>query len=212
MSKKILSLVLASAATVAVWNATAQQPNEQAAAAATFKQYCLGCHSAKVKSGGVVIDPDSLGDISTNAETWERVVRQLRAELMPPPGAPRPDHATYTRVATHLENRLDASAAAKPNVGEQPQLHRLTRTEYKNAIRDLLGLDALPQEMDYTVLLPADNASSGFDNIADLLYVSPAVMERYLDAARKISRLAVGDPKAPVMVNIHYRRRAAPSR
>src|SRR5207237_10466598 len=79
----------------------------------------------------------------------------------------------------------------------------LTRTEYKNAIRDLLALDDLPKEMDFTLLLPADNAASGFDNIADLLYVSPAVMERYLDAARKISRLAVGDPAMPAMVNIH---------
>jgi mono/diheme cytochrome c family protein len=207
MSKKILSLVVLAAAVLAIRPAFTQAPtqaqSDQTAAAAAFKQYCLGCHSAKLKTGGIVIEPDSLGNVAPNAETWEKVVRQLRAESMPPPGAPRPDHAGYTKMATFLETKLDASAAAKPNVGDLPQLHRLTRTEYKNAIRDLIGLDNLPQEMDYTVLLPADNASSGFDNLADLLFVSPAIMERYLDAARKISRLAVGDPKAPVMVNIH---------
>ncbi|MEP6961916.1 MAG: DUF1592 domain-containing protein, partial [Acidobacteriota bacterium] len=172
-------------------------------ASATFNQYCLGCHSAAVKSGGVVIDPKAVADAGSNAETWEKVVRQLRAESMPPPNAPRPSHEVYGRTAAYLESRLDAASAAKPNVGDLPQLHRLTRTEYENSIRDLVGLENLPQEMDYRVLLPADNSSSGFDNIADLLYVSPAVMERYLDAARKISRIAVGDPKAPVMVNIH---------
>lgn len=207
MSNKILFLVAIVMAVFAVrpgfTQAPAQQQADQAASAAAFKQYCLGCHSARLKTGGVVIDPDSLGNVGPNAETWEKVVRQLRAESMPPPNSPRPDHALYTKMASFLETKLDASATAKPNVGDLPQLHRLTRTEYKNAIRDLLALDNLPQEMDYTVLLPADNASSGFDNLADLLFVSPAIMERYLDAARKISRLAVGDPKAPTMVNIH---------
>ena len=122
---------------------------------------------------------------------------------MPPVPMPRPDAATYDRVATYLETELDRAAAAKPNPGDLPNLHRLTRTEYRNAIRDLLALDNLPKEMDYTLLLPADNASSGFDNIADLLYVSPATMERYLDASTKISRLAVGDPAMPLMVNIY---------
>jgi hypothetical protein len=122
---------------------------------------------------------------------------------MPPVPMPRPDAATYDRVASYLESELDRAAAAKPNPGDLPNLHRLTRTEYHNAIRDLLALDDLPKEMDYTLLLPADNASSGFDNIADLLYVSPATMERYLDASTKISRLAVGDPAMPLMVNIY---------
>ena len=87
--------------------------------------------------------------------------------------------------------------------GKLPLLHRLSRTEYENAIRDLLALDALPKEMDYSLLLPPDNASSGFDNIADLLFVSPTAMESYLEAARKISRLAIGDPSMPVMVNTY---------
>jgi hypothetical protein len=122
---------------------------------------------------------------------------------MPPAGSPRPDAATYDSTATFLEAELDRAAAAKPNPGKLPLLHRLSRTEYQNAVRDLLALDSLPKEMDFSLLLPPDNVSSGFDNIADLLFVSPAAMERYLDAARKISRLAAGDPEMPVMVNIY---------
>ena len=120
---------------------------------------------------------------------------------MPPAGAPRPDQATYESLASYLESELDRDALASPHPGKLPLVHRLSRTEYQNAIRDLLALDALPKEIDYSLLLPPDNSSSGFDNIADLLFVSPAIMERYLDAAEKISRLAVGDPTAPVMVN-----------
>ena len=122
---------------------------------------------------------------------------------MPPAGAPRPDQATYDAVATFVEGELDQAAAAKPNPGTLPLLHRLSRTEYQNAVRDLLAIDTLPKEMDYSLLLPSDNVSSGFDNIADLLFVSPTAMERYVEAARKISRLAVGDPTMPPMVNIH---------
>ncbi|MBZ5675486.1 MAG: DUF1592 domain-containing protein [Acidobacteriia bacterium] len=182
------------------------QQNTQAASAAasaTIKQYCIGCHSAALKTGGVVLDPTSLNQVANNAETWERAIKQLRAKSMPPVPMPRPDAATYDRVASYLETELDRAASAKPNPGDLPTLHRLTRTEYHNAIRDLLAIDDLPKEMDYTLLLPSDNASSGFDNIADLLYVSPATMERYLDASTKISRLAVGDPAMPVMVNIY---------
>ena len=150
-----------------------------------------------------MLDPAALAQPANDAETWERAIKQLRAKSMPPVPMPRPDAATYDKVASYLETELDRAAAAKPNPGELPNLHRLTRTEYRNAIRDLLALDNLPKEMDFTLLLPADNASSGFDNIADLLFVSPATMERYLDAASKISRLAVGDPAMPLMVNIH---------
>ena len=179
------------------------QVASSAAASGMVKQYCVGCHSAALKTGGVVLDPATLDQPANNAETWERAIKQLRAKSMPPVPMPRPDAATYERVASYLETALDRAAAAKPNPGDLPNLHRLTRTEYSNAIRDLLALDNLPKEMDYTLLLPADNASSGFDNIADLLYVSPASMERYLDASTKISRLAVGDPSMPLMVNIY---------
>ncbi len=180
-----------------------QAQDARPAAEAAIRQYCIGCHNATLKTGGVVLDPASLGQVGSNGETWEKAVRQLRAKSMPPSPMPRPDAATYSKVAAYLEGELDRAAAAKPNAGELPNLHRLTRAEYRNSIRDLLALDNLPKEMDFTILLPADNAASGFDNIADLLYVSPATMERYLDAAGKISRLAVGDMAMPVMVNIH---------
>ncbi len=182
---------------------TPPPPAPSAAASSTIKQYCIGCHSAALKTGGVVLDPNSLDKVSNNAETWERAIKQLRAKSMPPVPMPRPDAATYDSVAMYLESELDRAAATRPNPGDLPNLHRLTRTEYHNAIRDLLAVDDLPKEMDYTLLVPADNGSSGFDNIADLLYVSPATMERYLDASTKISRLAVGDPAMPVMVNIY---------
>src|SRR5438105_146900 len=197
--------VSAAIAVVALFASRAwtQAPDPQQTSADALKQYCATCHSAAIKSAGVTIDPSKLGQVKDDAELWERVVRQLRAQSMPPPGARRPDAATYARVASYIETELDKASVANPNPGDLPNLRRLTRTEYKNAIRDLLALDDLPKEMDFTLLLPADNASSGFDNIADLLYVSPAIMERYLDAARKISRLALGDPAMPVMVNIH---------
>jgi mono/diheme cytochrome c family protein len=168
-----------------------------------FGQYCAGCHSPQLRTGGIVLNAAGLDQIPQNAEMWEKVVRQLRQGGMPPPGSPRPAPAVYARSASFLEGTLDKAAAANPNPGDLPDLHRLTRTEYKNAIRDLLALDNLPKEMDYEFLLPNDNASSGFDNLADLLYLSPATMERYLDSARKVARLAVGDPSAPVMVNVH---------
>jgi hypothetical protein len=161
------------------------------------------CHNARLKTAGLVIDPADVTRVSANPELWEKVIRKLRSAAMPPAGSPRPDKTTYDAVATFLESELDRAAAAKPNPGTLPLLHRLSRTEYQNAVRDLLALDALPKEMDISLLLPADNVSSGFDTIADLLFVSPATMERYLDAARKISRLAAGDPEMPVMVNIH---------
>jgi hypothetical protein len=169
--------------------------------AQVFMKYCTTCHNDRLKTAGLVIDTTSLAHVGSNAETWEKVVRKLRANSMPPAGSPRPDEATYNAVASYLETELDRAAAAKPNPGKLPLLHRLSRTEYKNAVRDLFALDALPKEMDFDLLLPPDNASSGFDNIADLLFVSPSTMERYLDAAEKISRLAIGDPSAPVMVN-----------
>ena len=171
--------------------------------AAVLKQYCATCHSDRVKAGGLVIDPAGVVAVGAGADQWEKVVRKLRTQAMPPPGAPRPDAASYTRVASFLETELDRAEAARPHLGKLPLAHRLSRTEYRNAVRDLLALESLPSEVSVDYLLPADNISSGFDNIADLLFVSPSNMERYLDAARKISRLAVGDPAMPVMVNIH---------
>ena len=175
--------------------------SQDQSAAEVFSQYCLTCHNAKLKTAGLVINPDDSANAAANPEQWEKVIKKLRTNAMPPAGRPRPDAATYNYVATYLETQLDNAADAHPNPGKLPLLHRLSRTEYENAIRDLLAVDALPKEMDYSLLLPPDNSSSGFDNIADLLFVSPTIMERYLDAAHKIARLAVGDPATPVMVN-----------
>jgi mono/diheme cytochrome c family protein len=175
----------------------------QSFAATAVGDYCVDCHDPVTRSGGVVLDPGAFADVGAHAELFERVVRKLRSRTMPPPDSPRPSTAAYERVTAYLEAALDRAAAASPNPGNVPQLKRLTRTEYRNTIRDLLALENLPAEMNYELLLPADNSSSGFDNIAELLFVSPAIMERYLEAARKISRLAVGDPGMPVMVNIH---------
>jgi mono/diheme cytochrome c family protein len=194
---RVLSLWLCVSVFPITLAAQAQTP------AAVFTQYCITCHNSRLKTAGLVIDPAEAAHASTNPELWEKVIRKLRSESMPPAAAPRPSPAVYDSVATFLETEIDHAAAAKPAPGTLPLLHRLTRTEYQNAVRDLLALDSLPKEMDISLLLPADNVSSGFDNLADLLFVSPATMERYLDAARKISRLAVGDPEMPVMVNIH---------
>lgn len=178
-----------------------QAASPPSSSSAVLTQYCVTCHNEKLKTGGLALQPAELTHAAANAELWEKVVRKLRTNAMPPAGAPRPDPATVESVASYLENELDKAAAANPNPGKLPLLHRLSRTEYQNAIRDLLALDALPKEMDYSLLLPPDNSSSGFDNIADLLFISPTAMERYLDAAQKISSLAVGDPATPVMVN-----------
>jgi mono/diheme cytochrome c family protein len=169
--------------------------------AATVNKYCVTCHSDRLKTGGLTLAGADLVHVSEHADTWEKVIRKLRTGAMPPAGAPRPDQAASSELAAYLETSIDRDAANAPHPGKLALVHRLTRTEYQNAIRDLLAIEALPKEIDYPLLLPADNSSSGFDNIADLLFVSPAIMERYLDAAEKISRLAIGDTKAPVMVN-----------
>jgi hypothetical protein len=173
-----------------------------ARATAVLNQYCVSCHNADLETAGLVLNTAEIHP-AAKPEQWEKVILKLRAQSMPPAGVPRPDQASYTAALSFLETELDRAAVAKPNPGKLPPVHRLSRTEYQNSIRDLLALDGLPKEMDYPLLLPADNTSSGFDNIADLLFVSPAVMERYLDAAAKISRLAVGDPSQPLMVNIY---------
>src|SRR5688572_6105678 len=170
---------------------------------AGITKYCATCHNERVRTAGLALDPAGVARPGDESETWEKVLRQLRAGTMPPPGAPRPPQAFYTRAPAHLAHGLEASAAARPNPGSLPLAHRLTRTEYGNVIRDLLALPDLPKEFDYATLLPADNASSGFDNLADTLFVSPATMERYLAAALKISRVAVGDPDMGALVNTH---------
>ncbi len=197
------AVALAAARPGAQSPAAQPQPAPAAASAAVLQQYCVTCHNERLKTGGLVIDPADVANVGSGADRWEKVVRKLRTQSMPPPGAPRPDAASYDRVAAFLETELDRTEAARPHLGKLPLTHRLSRTEYRNAVRDLLALESLPREVSIDYLLPPDNISSGFDNIADLLFISPSNMERYLDAARKISRLAIGDPAMPVMVNIH---------
>jgi len=195
-------LALSFAALLSTGLASPQAINAQQASA-TIAKYCATCHSEKLHTADLVLDPAAAAQPEADAEHWERVIRKLRARSMPPPNMPRPADATYSALEEFLENGIDSAAAAHPSPGKLPLLHRLSRGEYRNAVRDLLALDALPKEMDLSLLLPADNVSSGFDNIADLLFISPTAMEAYLGAAEKISRLAVGDSAFPVMVNIH---------
>ena len=134
-----------------------------------------------------MLENADVAHVANNVDMWEKVVRKLRAGVMPPQGARRPDDATMHALIASLESSLDQAAEARPNPG-RPLLHRLNRAEYKNAIRDLLALD-----VDVATLLPPDDSAYGFDNISDVLGVSPSLQERYLTAAGKISRLAVGD-------------------
>ena len=151
-------------------------------------QYCASCHNDRLHTAGLVLDKLNIENVAANAEAWEKIADKLRTGTMPPPGLPRPDAKSSGQLVSRIENALDRAAEAKPNPG-RIGIHRLNRAEYANAVRDLLGL-----EVDGRALLIADDAGNhGFDNIAGALSVSPALLERYMSAARKISRRAVGD-------------------
>ena len=150
-------------------------------------KYCVTCHNQRLKTGGLTLETLDLGAVPAQAEVWEKVIGKLRSGTMPPAGMPRPDAATYNALASWLETQIDQ--AAEPYAG-RTILHRLNRSEYANAIRDLLALD-----IDPAALLPPDDSAFGFDNISDALGLSPSLQEHYLDAALKIGALAVGDPK-----------------
>src|SRR5262245_24003119 len=153
------------------------QPAPVAAHDTFVSRYCASCHNDRLKRGGLTLDAVAARDIREHPEVWEKVVRKIRARQMPPIGLPRPDEATYNAEIAMLETALDRAAAASPNPGRTATLRRLTRTEYQNAIRDLLALD-----VDVTSLLPADEASYGFDNVTvgDL---SPTLLDRYISTA-----------------------------
>jgi hypothetical protein len=186
----LLTLIVRSAAPSAD---AQQQPPPAAPAAAVsaeaafLNQYCIGCHNQRAKIGGLALDTLDISRVGPGAETWEKVVKKLRTGMMPPSGSRRPDRTVLNTFASELESRLDRAvdpAAALVT----PALHRLNRTEYSNAIRDLLALD-----INVNTLLPADGSSQGFDNLAEALAVSPSLIQGYVSAAMKISRLAVGD-------------------
>ena len=155
---------------------------------AVVDQYCVSCHNERLNTAGLMLDKMDLGQVGEHAGVWEKVVRKLRGGAMPPSGAPRPDEAAYGSLVTWLEESLDRAAAGARHP-RRPVVHRLNRSQYTNAIRDLLAV-----EVDGASLLPADESGYGFDNIADVLSVTGALLERYLLAAQKTSRLAIGDP------------------
>jgi hypothetical protein len=169
----------------------AQEPADAAHQWGVLEQYCYTCHNFEDWAGGVAFDVMSAETIHEDAEIWENAVRRLRGGLMPPPGEPRPDEATKAAFVGWLESTLDHAAAAAPEPG-RVALHRLNRTEYANAILDLLAL-----EIDPAALLPKDDISDGFDNIANVLQVSPSFLEQYIAAADIVSGLAVGEPAPP---------------
>jgi hypothetical protein len=174
---------------------------------ALVDKYCAGCHNDRLKSGGFSWAKVDLTHPDQNAEQLEKVIRMLRAGMMPPPGLPRPDNNTVKAFATELEAGIDRIAATHPNPG-RPALHRLNRTEYANSIHDLLGI-----HVDVASLLPADDMSHGFDNMADALGFSPALMDGYIRAAGKISRLAVGDLEtSPIVVTYQLSKAVAQTR
>jgi hypothetical protein len=168
-------------------NATAQR--------AVLDKYCVGCHNARVKAGSLLLDQLDLSRLADQASIGEKVALKLRAGMMPPLGAPRPDRPTLEGLITWMENELDRHAVA--NLAA-PGIHRLNRTEYQYVIRDLIGL-----KIDPARFLPSDNSTHGFDNIAGALTMSPALMEAYLSAAGKISRLAMASNTAPTFVEFN---------
>ena len=160
-------------------------------ARAVVDKYCVTCHNQRLKTSDLALDSLDISSPASHGEIWEGVARRLRTRSMPPQGMPRPDDATYNSLASYLETELDRAAAAKPNPG-RPIIRRLNRSEYANSVRDLLDV-----EIDVASLLPPDDSAFGFDNISDLLGTSPALLERYLVAADRVSALAVGAPVAP---------------
>jgi mono/diheme cytochrome c family protein len=172
--------------------ACAPTPEELAAEhQQTLERYCVDCHNAAEAEAGLSLEGLDPGTAGEHPDIFEEVVVKLRGGLMPPPGNPRPDEEVATAMVAYLEDTLDAAQADDPWVG-RASIHRLNRTEYGNAVRDLLALEIDPREF-----LPADDEGYGFDNIADILRVSPSLLEQYLSASSVIAALAVGDPDSP---------------
>jgi mono/diheme cytochrome c family protein len=164
---------------------------------ALLDKYCVTCHNSKTKIAGLTLDTADLNNVPNSAEMWEKVIKKLRTGAMPPLGMPKPEKASVDEFLAWLEGSIDKASALHPNPG-RPALHRLNRAEYANAIRDLLALD-----IDSSAYLPTDDASFGFDNVASVLGLSPALQERYIAASGKISRLAVGDPATSPIVDTY---------
>jgi mono/diheme cytochrome c family protein len=172
-----------------------QRPAQTASASPAgqlVNKYCVSCHNQKLKTAGLALDNADAAHAANSAETWEKVIVKLRSRSMPPAGIPRPDNATYDAVAGWLEAELDRAAAAHVNPGHPASLHRLNRTEYANSVRDLFAV-----AVDGEAMLPPDEQAFGFDTNADALKMEPALLDRYVSAAAKIAREAVGDATMP---------------
>ena len=206
MTKQALRSSAAIATAVVVWIGVAMSggaaAGPQSGAAATpatlsaekalVNRYCVTCHNERRQTPAgapLLLDKLNIDQVSEHPEVWERVVRKVRSGAMPPVSMPRPEAAAFRQWVASLEGALDRAAAGRPEVGRPAPVHRLNRAEYANAVRDLLGLEVESRE-----LLPADDSGYGFDNIGDVLSVSPGLLERYMLAAAKISRQALGDP------------------
>jgi cytochrome c553 len=204
MSKIFVRAIAPAAIGIFVGIVGAQSARSQLAAPANgtlLQRYCVACHNNQLKTAGVTLQGLNPARVGENAELLEKVLRKFKSGQMPPPGLPRPDAAAATVFSKWLETALDAEAAAHPNPGH-PATHRLNRAEYSNAIRDTFELD-----VDAGALLPVDDSGYGFDNNGDVLSLSPTLLDSYLSAARKISRLAVGDPTMkPVEEAVESRR------
>ncbi len=185
-----LGLVLfavALAAGMIVRPSQAQRAAANATQRALLNDYCVSCHSQKTKTSGIVLEGLDFNRVGADADIWEKVLRKIRTGQMPPAKAPQPESAETAAFVTWLESSLDRAARLNPNPG-RPAPHRLNRAEYSNAIRDLLAVDIQPGQW-----LPVDDSGHGFDNIGEVLTLSPALLEKYLVAARRVSRLAIGD-------------------
>jgi len=171
--------------------ATAAKPAAAPDLRAALDTYCVACHNQRLKTAGLMLDTVDAGSPHTNPEVFEKVIARLRAGSMPPAGRPRPDEAAAQSIAAWIESDIDRAWAASPNPGRISSVHRLNRTQYSNAVRDLFALD--PLAFDVKSLLPGDETADGsFDNFADVLSISTTHLERYLSAARQVTRLAVG--------------------
>ena len=185
----VLALVGAAQAELRGQIAAGAATDFSAEASAVVGKYCVTCHNQGLKTADLMFDAEGITNIGQHAEVWEKVVRKVRSGAMPPLGAPRPEPAALTQWVAGLEKALDSAAVARPNPGRVAAMHRLNQTEYANVIRDLLHLD-----VDGAALLPVDDAGYGFDNNADVLSLSPPLLQRYMLAAAKVSRLGMGAP------------------
>jgi Protein of unknown function (DUF1592)/Protein of unknown function (DUF1588)/Protein of unknown function (DUF1585)/Protein of unknown function (DUF1587)/Protein of unknown function (DUF1595)/Planctomycete cytochrome C len=187
--KKIFPIV---AGAICFTAAGFQAPAPATPARTLVTKYCVSCHNQKLKTANLILDQADSVHVANSAETWEKVIVKLRSRSMPPPGLPRPDNATYNSTAGWLESEIDHAAAGHANPGRPASLHRLNRAEYANTVRDLIAVD-----VDAEAMLPPDSQAFGFDTNADALKMEPALLDRYMSAAAKIAREAVGDPTIP---------------